>query len=99
MRLLVPSGSRLLELGDLQSHLRAFDAKRLTHRWCHPDPEMERLATAVGGLVGRRLTAARRDLFTDIWMLAHNGASHAPPLGEPAPTRAEVPFLNEPWYC
>ena len=99
MRLLVPSGSRLLELSDLTPHLKAFDKTLLTHPWHHPDPEVDRLATAVGGLVGRRLTASRRDLFAEIWSLAHEGAGDAPLLGAPPPTRAEVPFLNEPWYC
>lgn len=99
MRLLVPGGSRLLELTDLTPHLRAYDEQLLTHPWRHPDPEVDRLATAVGRLVGRRLTASRSDLFAEIWALAHEDADDVPPLGVPPPTRAEVPFLNEPWYC
>ena len=99
MRLLVPNGSRLLELADLTPHLRAFDETLLAYPWRHPDPEVDQLATAVGELVGRRLTAERRDLFAAIWALAHEGANDVRALSEPLPTRAEVPFLNEPWYC
>ncbi len=99
MRLLVPSGSRLLELADVTPHLRPFDETLLTYPWRHSDPEVDQLATAVGDLVGRRLTAERRDLFAAIWALAHEGANDVRALSEPLQTRAEVPFLNEPWYC
>ena len=109
IRLLVPAGSRLLELVDsavgdrdeLRSCLGAYDPVRLVHPWRHPDAEMDRLASRVGRLVARRPTAPRRRLFREIWELAHRERDGAPPpLPEDPPRRrSEVPYLDEPWYC
>src|ERR1700722_693789 len=44
LRLLIPRGSRLLELEDVQAVLRAFDEPALLYRWRHPDPEVDALA-------------------------------------------------------
>ena len=100
IRLLVPEGSRLLTLPDVSGCLEPFDPVRLVYPWRHPDPRVDRLCEEVGGLVGRRLTSSRRELFAEIWEVAHRLAGR--PLGSRAAlplTRAEVPFLNEPWYC
>ena len=100
IRLLVPEGSRLLTLPDVSGCVEPFDPVRLVYPWRHPDPRVDRLCEEVGALVGRRLTSARRELFAEIWEVAHRLAGR--PIGSRAalpPTRAEVPFLNEPWYC
>ncbi len=44
IRLLVPQGSRLLELDDMRVHLGAFDPETLTYRWAHPDAARRRAA-------------------------------------------------------
>src|ERR1700722_1831544 len=44
LRLLIPRGSRLLELEDVQAVLRAFDEPALLYRWRHPDPAVDALA-------------------------------------------------------
>ena len=100
IRLLVPEGSRLLTLPDVSECLEPFDPIRLVHPWRHPDPRVDHLCDEVGGLVGSRLTSSRREVFADIWEMAHRLAGR--PCGSRAalpPTRSEVPFLNEPWYC
>jgi len=99
IRLLVPQGSRLLELDEMQPHLGEFDAKTLTHRWTHPDPRVDDLQRDVMALVGTRLTSDRRRLFDEVLALAHERAGSAPPDTRPARARATVPYLNEPWYC
>ena len=100
IRLLVPAGSRLLELDEVRTIVKPFDPVRLIHPWDHVDPKVDALADAIGRLVGRRPTASRREIFADVWDLAcaGGGASLAPPSTWP-PQRVEVPFLNEPWYC
>jgi radical SAM superfamily enzyme YgiQ (UPF0313 family) len=100
IRLLVPQGSRLLELDAMRRHLTAFDPATLTHPWIHPDPRVDDLQRDVMALVGTRLTADRRALFDEIRALAQARAGL--PLRastRPARARATVPYLNEPWYC
>jgi radical SAM superfamily enzyme YgiQ (UPF0313 family) len=99
IRLLVPEGSRLLELDEMRRHVGAFDAKTLTYRWSHPDPRVDALHGEVEALVGSRLTADRRATFDAISRLAHERAGAAQPISKPARDRTTVPFLNEPWYC
>lgn len=94
IRLLVTPGSRLLELPDLQPHLREFDPEALAYRWAHPDPRVDRLQRDVAALVGRLVEAPRREVFDAIARLA----------GAACPRRARrnaatIPYLTEPWYC
>ncbi len=99
IRLLIPMGSRVLELEDVMSVTSPFDASQLVYPWRHPDPRVDALCDVVGSLVGRSLDAGRRAVFEQVWVLAHES------LGQPAtaltapPSRVEIPFLNEPWYC
>jgi Radical SAM superfamily len=103
IRLLIPSGSRLLELADIRGLVDGFDPNSLAWRWSHPDPEVDRLQRDVGALVGRRITAPRRRVFDAIRSLARERAGLAPIVmaggGEPRVDRAAVPYLTEPWYC
>jgi radical SAM superfamily enzyme YgiQ (UPF0313 family) len=94
IRLLIPAGSKLLELKDL--HLEPFDPAALSWRWQHPDPEMDLLCADLQKLVGLgdRLGVSRSELFAMIWERA---------FGEPGDFRLEnrppVPRLTEAWYC
>jgi radical SAM superfamily enzyme YgiQ (UPF0313 family) len=100
IRLLVPRGSRLLELEQMRAHLRAFDAETLTYRWSHPDPRVDDLQREVMALVGMRLNSDRRRVFDEVRAVARDRAGL--PVAEdprPARARATVPYLNEPWYC
>ena len=99
LRLLVTSGSRLHELGDLRARLEPFDPERLIYPWRHPDPRVDRMADDVRVLVGRRMTAGRRETFDAVRALAHDGYVASPAVARPAGSRVEVPYLNEPWYC
>ena len=104
MRLLIPDGSKLLELPELRPSLREFDADALSYRWEHPDPRMDALSAEAPQLVqnGEAEGASRPDLFGRLWHAAHKAAQiPAPPIPAPAvtPPRAPVPYLDEPWYC
>ena len=104
MRLLIPDGSKLLDLPEMRPSLREFDADALSYRWEHPDPRMDALCTEALQLVqnGEAEGASRSDLFGRLWDAAHKAAQiPAPQLPAPAtaPPRAPVPYLDEPWYC
>jgi radical SAM superfamily enzyme YgiQ (UPF0313 family) len=103
IRLLIPGGSRLLELPDVSAIVAEFDPGALAFPWKHPDSRLDSLCREVSGLVerGERQKKARTDIFTDIWRAAHaalgdgNGERK---LSLPA-QRRQVPYLDEPWYC
>ena len=100
LRLLVPEGSLLLGRPELRPHIGPFDAARLVYPWRHADARVDRCSEAVGALVGRRISAARRDLFGAVWRLAHERAALPPSRRAAQPVRrTDVPYLNEPWYC
>lgn len=104
MRLLIPAGSKLLELADIDTVIEGFDDSALTYRWRHPDWRVDRLCDDILQQVqsSEAEGAARRALFARLWDAAHKAAGYvAPPVPETtvAPPRGPVPYLNEPWYC
>lgn len=95
IRLLIPAGSKLLELDDLP--VERFDAAALSWLWRHPDPEMDRLCAELQKLVGQgdRMGASRTEIFATIWARAF-GTKADPDFGE---TGMPIPRLTEAWYC
>ena len=99
IRLLIPEGSRLLELEEVRRLVGAFDPRTLTYRWSHPDPRVDRLHEEVASMVGASPTSDRKALFDEICALAYQRAGLGRPAPRPVRDRATVPYLNEPWYC
>jgi hypothetical protein len=104
MRLLIPAGSKLLELPDIHDVISGFDEIALTYRWQHPDVRVDRLCDEALQLVqsGETEGASRQEIFSRLWAAAHKAAAlPTPPLPEPtqAPRRGPIPYLSEPWYC
>lgn len=98
LRLLITSGSRLLELDDVAALVGSFDREALVHPWRHPDPAVDDLQERVMAAVeaAQRRGLGRREIFARVWEEA--AAAGAPPLDEAVPV-ATVPYLTEPWYC
>jgi hypothetical protein len=75
IRLLVPAGSRLLELPEARAAVGEFDEDALSYRWVHPDPRVDRL---------------QRELEIDRCTRSHGqgGSAHdfPPRLGDDAPS-------------
>jgi radical SAM superfamily enzyme YgiQ (UPF0313 family) len=100
IRLLIPQGSRMLELDDVRSVTAAFDPRSLTFPWTHPDPAVDALQSELTQLVGVKLSMPRREVFAKVWDLAHERANaRAMRRDAPLISRAAIPYLNEPWYC
>jgi radical SAM superfamily enzyme YgiQ (UPF0313 family) len=108
IRLLIPAGSRLLELPEVRGLIGGYDAAALYFPWQHPDPRVDEFYEAVRSIVADG-TAAGQDrtaTFGAIWRAAHQTlvavgrdqvlAAAPPPTGR---LRAGVPALTEPWYC
>jgi len=94
IRLLIPAGSRLLELDDLRTE--GFDAAALSYRWKHPDAGMDALCADLQKIIRnadrKRLT--RSEIFRLIW---ERTTGEFPDFH--LADRATVPYLTEPWYC
>ena len=102
IRLLVPAGSRLLELAEMKEFVGDFDEELLTWQWRNPDPRVDELQRELEALVQERSkqNASRAAIFSEVYerAAARLGDEPAPAL-PPLVARAAVPYLTEPWYC
>jgi radical SAM superfamily enzyme YgiQ (UPF0313 family) len=104
IRLLIPSGSKLLDLPEVRAMVGPFDEAALVFPWRHADPRVDQLCVEVQALVkaAEAEAASRRDIFSRVWLAAERAASQTgrrlprPPDRRP---RATIPYLSEPWYC
>ncbi len=94
LRLLIPAGSRLLELDDVPSVVTGFDEPALLHRWKHPDRAMDALAGEAIKIAGTQGT--RGQMFRKFWNLV---ADRPLPENFDLMPRATIPYMDEPWYC
>jgi hypothetical protein len=100
IRLLIPAGSKLLDLDEVKSLVAAFDPATLAYAWAHPDPRVDQLQRDVAALVGVKIASDRRTLFEEISALAHDRAGVPRTMVASARTLPRVvPYLSEPWYC
>jgi radical SAM superfamily enzyme YgiQ (UPF0313 family) len=95
IRLLLPEGSLLLDHPDMQPHLGAYDAERLSWTWAAGDPQVDELQARLAALVegaaatgeppGRTYERIRAEVGAD----AQIGAGSV----------EGRPRLTEPWFC
>lgn len=97
IRLLIPAGSKLLELREVEENVGRFDPGALVYPWTHRDDRVDRLQrdvlSVVGEPVGSRAKVYRRVL--ELTEAALGVTSGAPAVRQ----RVTVPYLTEPWYC
>lgn len=98
IRLLVTSGSPLLELSDIRTVVAPFDPASLTWPWRHQDQAVDVLQTAVMQLVGGASGAPRADVFAAISALSREHAGLPSRPGQVI-RGTPVPCVSEPWYC
>jgi radical SAM superfamily enzyme YgiQ (UPF0313 family) len=98
IRLLIPAGSRLLELPEVLARIGPFDSSALSYQWRNEDPSLDRLCQEIQLLIQdeERRKASRSAIFGRIWDLAHDRPR---PVDFHLAARATIPYLNEPWYC
>jgi radical SAM superfamily enzyme YgiQ (UPF0313 family) len=106
IRLLIPRGSRLLELPLVQEFVGAFDPAALVYPWTHPDPRMDRLHEQVLALVGGTSGEPedRYATFAKVWDLTERALERATSdpfslVARGVTSREPIPHLSEPWYC
>jgi hypothetical protein len=96
LRLLITSGSRLLELDEIRDRVQAFDSKSLVYPWAHEDAEVDRLGARVFQAVAARQkeSRSRAEIFAEICEIAGMELENFD-----LTPRAAIPYLDEPWYC
>lgn len=109
IRLLIPQGSRLLELPEVQQLIGPFDEQALVYPWRHPDARVDALQTAAVKLVqqAEARTDTRQVIFAALWRLTNDFLQSAgeKPILSPVEIAAgntyarAIPHLSEPWYC
>ncbi|GAB4438071.1 MAG: CUAEP/CCAEP-tail radical SAM protein [Chloroflexi bacterium OHK40] len=102
IRLLVPAGSRLLDLDEVRACAGPFDARALVHPWRHPDPAMDELQRAVLRLAqGSAARGETRPAFYRRVLALVDAHIGAAPVVAPEHLlqRPPIPYLSEPWYC
>ena len=103
IRLLIPAGSRLLDLEDVRRLVGPFDPSALVYPWRNPDPRLDALSAEIEGIVAasEKRKLQRPEIFESIWKAAHKAAGiDAEFAAQPVlVSRAAIPYLNEPWYC
>jgi radical SAM superfamily enzyme YgiQ (UPF0313 family) len=103
IRLLIPAGSRLLELDDLRSAIGKFDPSGLAYPWKHADARVDMLSARVQELAnsGDRQKLSRTDTFARIWRAANELAGENAASRDALPKAAmrKIPHFTEPWYC
>jgi hypothetical protein len=104
IRLLVPPGSKLLELPEAQSLIEGLDETKLSYIWHNPDPRVDALQRDLEILVQRCTSQglSRREAFRRVWERSHGGVGDSAgkiPFPELPQVTGFVPYLTEPWYC
>ncbi|MGH1366427.1 MAG: CUAEP/CCAEP-tail radical SAM (seleno)protein [Calditrichia bacterium] len=100
IRLLIPAGSRLLEVPDIEESLGEFREEQLGYEWQHSDKRVDGLQKALMDLLGSK-NLGRREYFLTAWKMVNALLKEdiALPESKRSRQRATVPYLNEPWYC
>jgi radical SAM superfamily enzyme YgiQ (UPF0313 family) len=103
IRLLIPAGSRLLELPEVRAMVEPFDSAALIFPWKHEDARVDALCREISELVqrGEKLKLSRTQIFSHIRRAARAAAGNSELPGLPIlqTKSTPVPFLDEPWYC
>jgi radical SAM superfamily enzyme YgiQ (UPF0313 family) len=102
IRLLIPEGSRMLELEDVRRTVEPFDPQSLAYPWKNSDQRLDALTETVQNIAAAadQQKESRPATFERIWKAAHAAAElPAPRINLAAQPQAGVPFLSEPWYC
>ena len=101
IRMLVPQGSKLLELEEMKKYILPFNEEKLMYEWLHGDPKVDEIQEEVFRLVmsANNQDASRWETFTGIWDLVHQKLNLPTPNLSEIQLTTTIPYLEEPWYC
>jgi hypothetical protein len=103
IKLLVPRGSLMLQVPEMEPFLGSYDPDALSYTWTAADPRTVPLQRRIAEIVQSRQSdgAPAAEIFCDVRdavleALGRPPAARAPVL---ARVRPDVPRLTEPWFC
>jgi len=103
IRLLIPRGSRVLELDSVQSVIGAYDEESLCYPWENPDRRVDDLQQQVEEIVEKATETdlPRTVIFEKIWEVVNQQVGGKASLSPHSisKNREPLPYLSEPWYC
>ena len=103
IRLLIPNGSRALELESVQKVIGSFDEASLCYPWKNPYPRVDELQLRVEEIVENSSATdmSRLQVFEKIWQVTEQAMGNSKPAALDLTTQSEntLPYLSEPWYC
>ena len=102
IRLLIPAGSCLLEVPEVNRLIGEFEPRSLGYPWRHSDSRVDELQREIQTTIEHATACTDRlEIFAQICELL--GPRLEQPIALPAVTtirpRATIPYLSEPWYC
>src|SRR5262249_21653004 len=91
IRLLIPEGSRLLDLPEVRGMVHPFDPRALVYPWRHEDATLDEFVPALQEMIKRedRRRTPRFDVFRKVWEMVEAG----PWPDVPRVARATIPYL------
>ena len=105
IRLLLPKGSLLLDLPQINAHVETYDPQRLSYRWTATDPRADTLQKELATLVERDVIDETpiTTTFLRIWEKVRTADLSTPKQTTPNlsidTTKEMRPRLTEPWFC
>jgi radical SAM superfamily enzyme YgiQ (UPF0313 family) len=103
IRLLIPNGSKLLELQEVRNVIGKFNEEKLSYEWHNPDPKVEKLYHDIFDLVKATKSSdlTRMQIFRAVWDCLNRITDNKEifPEHSAITPRSTIPYLNEPWYC
>jgi radical SAM superfamily enzyme YgiQ (UPF0313 family) len=105
IRLLIPAGSRLLELEEIRDGAAPFDEVAMVYPWKHADARVDSLCLEIQHIAhsSEKMGRSRSRTFALIEKASRRAAGlreialdHQRPI---LASRATIPYLTEPWYC
>jgi hypothetical protein len=103
IRLLIPEGSRLLDLPDMAAFTAEFDGERLCYPWRHGDARVDELQAAVEAIVEEACKSGlpRAEIFERIWQetVRATGERDQMQIDLSSQSSCKLPYLSEDWYC
>lgn len=103
IKLLIPRGSLMLDVREIEPYIGDYDPASLSYRWTAADRRTVGLQERIAATIEERQTAgaASAEIFCDVRDLVGDVLGR-PPTDRAevlARARADVPRLTEPWFC
>ncbi len=102
IRLLIPEGSLILQVPEIEPYLGTYDPEALSYTWESADPEMDRLAATLVDIAEAGAASGQPvlDTFLAQWLAVVEGSDFdRPPDAIDQGATTGRPKLTEPWFC